>query len=79
MKKRDKDLIGKIGAVTQVFAQCLFTSLEKTPEEWLKEFLVPLQVFEDALAQRGTPFLGGDKPGMVWLASYYGGALLIKF
>lgn len=65
LKKRDKDLIKKIGPVTQVFHQCLSSNNEKTPEEWLKEFLAPLQDFEDALAQRGTPFFGGEKPGMV--------------
>uniref|UniRef100_V5GSN4 Glutathione S-transferase omega-1 n=1 Tax=Anoplophora glabripennis TaxID=217634 RepID=V5GSN4_ANOGL len=65
LKKRDKDLINKIGAVTQVFGQCVFTDMKKTPEEWLKDFLVPLQDFEDALAQRGTPFFGGEKPEMV--------------
>ncbi|KAJ8972986.1 hypothetical protein NQ317_019017, partial [Molorchus minor] len=35
------------------------------PWEWLDEFLPHLQVFEDALAKRGTPYFGGEKPGMV--------------
>ena len=69
VKKQDKELIQKIETVTSIFTQVFFQ--DKTPEEWVKAFLVPLQVFEDALAKRGTLFFGGEKPGMVCLLKHY--------
>nr|APX61040.1 putative glutathione S-transferase omega class member 2 [Leptinotarsa decemlineata] len=64
-KNRDKELIGKIGSVTSVFAKCCFTNEERSASEWLKLLLQPLQEFEDELAKRGTTFFGGERPGMV--------------
>ncbi|KAJ8919835.1 hypothetical protein NQ315_006364 [Exocentrus adspersus] len=65
LKKADKELISKIDQPVKVFYQCCFSGTEKTPEEWLGEFVAVLQVFEDALIKRGTQFFNGDKPGMV--------------
>lgn len=64
-KAQDKELIQKIGPVTQVFADCCFLKKPKTPEEWLKSFVEVLQVFEDALEKKGSKYIGGNKPGMV--------------
>lgn len=64
-KQKDKELIQKIGPVTGTFGKCLYSSEEKSMEEWVKQFLEVLKPFEDELARRGTPFFGGNKPGMV--------------
>lgn len=64
-REKDKETLQKIGPATTVFAKCLFTNEEKTPEEWLKEFIEALQPLEDELSARGTKFFGGDKPSMV--------------
>lgn len=64
-KEQDKALIDKIGPIIGVFARLMFTQEQKTPEEWVKEFLPLLEVFENELQKRGTPFFFGDRPGML--------------
>jgi len=82
-KEKDKETIQKIGPATTVFYKCMFGEEEKTPEEWLKELLVPLQPLEDDLSARGGKFFGGDKPGMVdymlWPWAERAGAITFKF
>ncbi|CAH1180452.1 unnamed protein product [Phaedon cochleariae] len=64
-KNRDKEVIKLVAPVTNAFARCAFTDEIRSPEAWLKLFLSPLQDLEDELANRGTKFFGGDKPGMI--------------
>lgn len=64
-KEQDKTLIQKIGPIVGIFSKILFAQDKKTAAEWLKDFLPHLEVFEKELERRGTPFFGGEKPGMV--------------
>lgn len=64
-KKHDQELIKKITPITSTFYRCLFKKENKTLNDWVKEFVSLLQVFENELASRGTVFFGGEKPGMV--------------
>ncbi|XP_063910124.1 pyrimidodiazepine synthase-like [Zophobas morio] len=64
-KKRDQELIKKIGPITALFYGCISKQEDKPIEEWANEFAPHLEVFEQELVCRGTPFFGGDKPGMV--------------
>lgn len=63
--RREKELIEKVGGVTGLFGKCMTNAKEKTPEEWVKEFLSTMEPFENELKLKGTTFFGGDKPGMI--------------
>ncbi|CAH0545964.1 unnamed protein product [Brassicogethes aeneus] len=65
VKEQEKVLIKKIGDVVGVFSKCVFGTETKTPEEWLKDILDALDVFEKELTKKGTVFFGGDSPNMV--------------
>ncbi|XP_056641715.1 pyrimidodiazepine synthase-like [Diorhabda sublineata] len=64
-KQKAKEIIDKLGPASKLFYTCILKDEGKTPEEWAKSFLEVLQPLEDELAKCGTPFFGGDKPGMV--------------
>lgn len=63
--QKEKDLITKISAVTGLFGKCMTDPQQKTPEEWVKDFLDTMEPFENELREKGSKFFGGDKPGMV--------------
>ncbi|XP_044751405.1 pyrimidodiazepine synthase-like [Coccinella septempunctata] len=63
--EKEKELIDKIGSVTSLFAKCMMNAKDKTPEEWVKDFLTTMEPFETELKLKGTKFFGGDNPGMV--------------
>ncbi|CAH1953380.1 unnamed protein product [Acanthoscelides obtectus] len=65
IKKRDKELIQKLGPVTSTFYKCCLNMEEKTLEQWARVFVEMLQEFENELAERKTAYFDGDKPGML--------------
>lgn len=63
--EQDKALVEKINPLMYIFGKLVFHMEDKSPEEWLKEFLPHLDIFENELAKRGTAYFFGDRPGMV--------------
>ncbi|CAH1104329.1 unnamed protein product [Psylliodes chrysocephalus] len=65
-KKRDQELIQKAEPARGLFFKLMLSKDDNTtPEEWAKLLVDSLQDLENELGQRGTPFFGGEKPGMV--------------
>ncbi|CAH1104325.1 unnamed protein product [Psylliodes chrysocephalus] len=65
-KKRDQELIQKAGPAQGILFKILLSKDDSTtPEEWAKLLVDSLQDLENELGQRGTPFFGGENPGMV--------------
>ncbi|KAK9887042.1 hypothetical protein WA026_019967 [Henosepilachna vigintioctopunctata] len=64
LKKTDA-LISKIEIVTSVFYKCLMKPEDKTPEEWVKEFLTAIEPFETELRGKRTTYFAGENPGIV--------------
>ncbi|XP_072397718.1 pyrimidodiazepine synthase-like [Diabrotica undecimpunctata] len=81
-KQKIKDIINKAGAAQGVFIKLLLGKEEHSAEEWAKLFIEALQPLEEELSQRGTPFFGGDKPGMadymIWPWAERAGCIGIK-
>ncbi|KAK9892208.1 hypothetical protein WA026_019012 [Henosepilachna vigintioctopunctata] len=63
--KKEQELIEKTGYLTSLFYKCLVNPNEKSVEEWVKDFLIGMEPFENELKARGTPYFGGEQPGMV--------------
>lgn len=63
-RAQDKILVERFSAVTAAFSKIVFRDADGA------ELWPALDVFETELAQRGTPFFGGEKPGyvdyMIW-------------
>ncbi|KAH8327607.1 hypothetical protein KR074_002459, partial [Drosophila pseudoananassae] len=63
-KALDKILLERFSGITGAFMKIL------TQNANIEEFWVALDIFEQELTKRGTPYFGGDKPGfvdyMVW-------------
>lgn len=64
-REQDKALIKKIGPLTDVFTKLILSKEKRPAVEWLKEFWLHLEFFEEELNKRGSVFFGGKKPGMV--------------
>uniref|UniRef100_A0A1B6MTK7 Glutathione transferase n=1 Tax=Graphocephala atropunctata TaxID=36148 RepID=A0A1B6MTK7_9HEMI len=62
-KAKDRILIENFGKVTSPFYKVM-TGVNATVEEF-EDVVKELVAFDNELASRGTPFFGGDKPGMV--------------
>ncbi|XP_050504812.1 pyrimidodiazepine synthase-like [Diabrotica virgifera virgifera] len=81
-KQQIKDIINKAGVAMGLFTNLLLGKEEHPAEEWAKLLLEALQPLEEALSQRGTPFFGGDKPGMadymIWPWAEKAGCIGIK-
>ncbi|XP_022215518.2 pyrimidodiazepine synthase [Drosophila obscura] len=63
-KAQDKILVERFSGVTGAFMKIL------TQGTGLDDYWLALDIFEEELAKRGTPFFGGNKPGyvdyMIW-------------
>ncbi|CAG9768092.1 unnamed protein product [Ceutorhynchus assimilis] len=65
-KKHDQQIIRDLSpGPISLLAQIQYGVRKCTPQEALEILLPATQPLEDELAQRGTTFYGGDKPGMV--------------
>jgi len=65
-KKRDQEVIrNRIGEALASFGKVVHGTETYTVEQALDILLPAVQPLEDELSKRGTPFFGGDKPGMI--------------
>nr|XP_014088787.1 pyrimidodiazepine synthase-like isoform X1 [Bactrocera oleae] len=63
-KAQDKILIERFNAVISVMNKVFLGGIEAAPDA-LTEISKGLDIFEKELSSRGTPYFGGDKPGML--------------
>ncbi|XP_018801591.1 PREDICTED: pyrimidodiazepine synthase-like isoform X2 [Bactrocera latifrons] len=63
-KAQDKILIERFNAVTSATYKMFHADTEAGPDA-LTEVSKGLDIFEKELSSRGTPYFGGDKPGML--------------
>nr|QVK45136.1 GSTo1 [Pagiophloeus tsushimanus] len=65
-KKKDQYIIRNlIQETTNSVSKFHFSNQSYTPEQVLEILLPSIQPLEDELVRRGTPFFGGDRPGMI--------------
>nr|QVK45138.1 GSTo3 [Pagiophloeus tsushimanus] len=65
-KRKDQEVIRNlIGPAIQPIGKIQYSGESYTPEQALEILLPNAQPLEDELVKRGTPFFGGDKPGMI--------------
>lgn len=64
-RAHDKELISRFGEVVSAISNAFHDKENKSLETFMKNAYVVLEEFEVELANRKTPFFGGEQPGML--------------
>ncbi|XP_071447002.1 pyrimidodiazepine synthase-like [Hetaerina americana] len=64
-KAKDKILMEQFNMVISAMFKLFYSYNHRMDTDFHREIVAALDVFEKELVERGTPFFGGDKPGML--------------